>query len=330
MRTAHGWGIITVAAVLTTSGCTGGGSTAGPVMGDAAIQSAAVVAQVPAFQQPRDAAPSPDGSQVYFVATANAAPSATAGPAVLRAPADGGPVSTIAQGAPLVKPTGVAVATDGSRVYVADSQAVHPGTPGGPGAILTAPTTGTNETPTVLPGTEGRAPRGLDVVNQGASDLIYFTGTDPANGLAGLFQVSTDGGTITTVAEGAPFISPDSVVVNAQGVAYVSDQGPNPNLGLVLSVTGGTVTPILNALDLGSPAGVTLVEHDAVLLVSAQDPLTASDQVLFFDLATGKTATATKVIGAHKASSGGLHRAYRAPVLGWADTRGSVYRIRFP
>lgn len=47
------------------------------------------------------------------------------------------------------------------------------------------------------------------------------------------------------------------------------------------------------------------------------------------DLATGRTAAATKVIGTNRNSAGGLHRAHAAPVLAWADVSrsGRVYRV---
>lgn len=175
---------------------------------------------------------------------------------------------------------------------------------------------------------EGRTGSARGASNSDIS-TIYFTGRDPADGAPGLFQVPAAGGSVSTVAKGAPFISPDSVVVDAEGVAYVTDQGPGAGQGRVLRVGGGTVTSVLDGLHLGSPAGVTLAPGDAVLLVSSIDAVTRSDQVLFLDVATGRTAAATKVIGAHKDSAGGLHRAHDAPVLSWADVQrpGRVYRV---
>ena len=167
------------------------------------------------------------------------------------------------------------------------------------------------------------------MVSEGGADVVYFTGLDPANGAPGLFRVPVAGGPVTTVAAGAPFVSPDSVVVTAGGVAYVTDQGSGKGKGEVLKVSDGTVTPVLSDLRLGTPAGVTTVNDDATLLVSSIDAATLSDQVLFLDLASGKTAAATKVIGANKDSAGGLHRAHAAPVLAWADVQrpGRVYRV---
>jgi len=109
----------------------------------------------------------------------------------------------------------------------------------------------------------------------------------------------------------------------------VSDQGAGPGQGRVFSVTGGRATPVLTGLHLGAPAGVTLVHGDATLLVSSIEAATGSDQVLFLDLATGKTAATTKVIGANQNSAGGLHRALNAPILAWCDVSrsGKVYRV---
>jgi hypothetical protein len=333
----HRRGAVVLVAVIGLAGCGGGGSPH-RALGDAAIISADAVARAGVFHQPLDAAPTANGNTIYFVATG------VAGPAVYSVAATGGAPSVVATGAPLAKPTGVAVATDSSRIFVADQQAQQPGTTSsaaggataGRGAILTVAVSGPTSTPgaaqapTIVAGTQGLSPRGLDVVNQGDSDLIYFTGTDPANSLPGLFEVPALGGTVLTIAEGAPFMAPDSVVVTADGVAYVSDQGPGPNQGKVFRVTGDTVIPVLSALDLGTPAGVTLIHSDATLLVSTMDPTTTADQVLFLDLPTGKTAAASKVIGANKASSGGLHRAHSANVLAWADIQGPVYRVRYP
>jgi sugar lactone lactonase YvrE len=328
MRKSHGWAVITMAATVAVAGC-GSGSKSGAShrLGDSAITTIDAVARAGAFQDPLDAAPSPKGDIVYFTATGQH------GPAIYRVAAAGGAESIVAEGAPLAKPTGVALATTGNRIYVADQQAQPLGAVASAatsGAILTVPAAGAPGTPNVLPGTQGRSPRGLDVVNLSDADVIYFTGTDPASGPPGVFQVPAEGGTVITLAEGAPFANPDSVVVTAQGVAYVTDQGSGPGEGQVFRVNGGTVTEVLSHLHLGSPAGVTLANNDATLLVSSIDPATNSDQVLFLDLATGTTAAATKVVGANKDSSGGLHRARAAPVAAWADTRGTVYRIRFP
>jgi hypothetical protein len=327
MRRRYGFAVLALAVAIGLAACGGDGDNgdgaATPVLGDAAIKSATVVAQTDASTQPVDAAPSPDGSIIYYLTTGDS------GAALLKvASAAGSTPQTLAQGAPLVKPTGVAVASDGTKVYVADQDANQDSIAGAKGGVLVA-STSAPATPTLVAGTEGRSPHGVDVVSERGVDVVYFTGTDPATGTPGLFRVVATGGTPETVAEGPPFVAPDSVVVGAGSVAYVTDQGAGSGKGLVVEVRAGKATQRLSDLRLGSPAGVTLGTGDGVLLVSSIDPASSADQVLFYDLATGQTAAATKVIGANKASAGGLHRADAAAVLGWADVLrpGRVYRV---
>lgn len=327
MQRARRWAVVT-AAIVGLVACGSGGSSggsSGKSTAGAGIKVADIVARTDASRQPIDAAPSPDGKVIYFATTGDTAP------AIFSVPAGGGPMAKIAEGVPLTKPSGIAVATDGGHLFVADQQAAAAvaGSPKPGGAILSLATTATPEAPAALPGTAGWAPRGLDIVKQGGTDIAYFTGTDPASGAHGLFQVPAAGGTVTTVAEGAPFISPDSVAVTAQGVAYVSDQGSGPGQGQVFSVKGATVTSVLTGLNLGAPAGVALVNGEATLLISSIDATTRSDQVLVLDLATGKATAASKGIGENKNTSGGLHRALGSPVLAWCDVSrsGRIYRI---
>ncbi len=317
MRKAMGRAILVAATVFGLAACGSGGDMTTRLIGDDAIRGAEVVAQTDGSNQPVDAAPSPDGTVIYYITTG------VADAALLRVPAGGGAPATLAQGAPLSAPSGVAVATDGGRVYIADRQS------GASGAILTVAPGGGTDAPTPLSGTQGWSPRGLDVLRQAGGDVVYFTGTNPANQTPGLFQVPAAGGTVSVVAEGAPLASPDSVVVNARGVAYVTDQGSGPGQGQVLRVFGGSVTSVRTDLRLGTPAGVTLVPDESMLLVSSIDGASGADQVLFVDLATGRSASATKVIGANKNSAGGLHRAHDVPVLAWADVQrpGRVYRV---
>ncbi|MFN2608110.1 MAG: hypothetical protein ABR511_09475 [Acidimicrobiales bacterium] len=311
-------GLVAVAGAAACGGSGNGGRASRP-LGDAAIQSAEVVARTGASSRPLDATPAPDGGTVYFSSIGDR------GTAVVAVAGTGGALTTIAEGSPLATPSGLATSVDGGTLYLAD-----PGTAHG-GAVLAVPTapspTGGTARPAVVEGTAGWSPRGLDVVSQAGGDVVYFTGTDPVGGRPGLFRVPAAGGPVTTVAEGSPFVLPDSVVVTAAGVAYVTDQGAGPGRGLVLRVANGTASPVHTGLHLGSPAGVTLGGGDAILLVSSMNATTGADQVLFLDLATARTAAATKVIGANTDSSGGLHRARAAAVLAWADSHGQIYRL---
>jgi len=282
-----------------------------PVLGDAAIKSVDVVARS-GFQQPLDAAPRADGSTVHFTAKAGNAP------AVFSVPAAGGAVVKLASGAPLVGQVGVAASGDGTHVFLAD-----------PGAsrIFAVPSSG--GPPVAVAGSDGWAPRGLDVVTGSGGDTIYFSGRDPTDKAPGVFTLPAGGGTPAVVAKGAAFTSPDAVVVAATGGAvYVSDRG-NGSAGTVLRVSS-TVSTVLDSVRLGDPGGLSLSKDGRALLVSSLDPVSGADQVLFVDLASGKTGMAKNVIGANHNSSGGLHRARGATGMAWADTQGTVYRVRYP
>ena len=319
MRKHSGLTVLALAMLLGLGACGGGGDGDGestvPTIGDAAIKSATVVAQTEAPTQPVDAAPSPDGSTIYYLTTGDR------GPALLEVAAEANsPSTTLAEGAAPGE-------AHRRRRRHRRCERLHRRPAGSPGQrrrsirrILVAPTSGAADTHPAS-GTEGRAPKGLDVVSDGGADVVYFTGTDPANGNLGLFRVPAAGGAVTTVAAGAPFVSPDSVVVSARGVGYVTDQGSGTGKGQVIRVSEGAVTPVLSDLRLGTPAGVTLAPGDGTLLVSSIDASTSSDQVLFLHLASGTTAAAAKVVGANKDSSGGLHRAHASPVLAWADVQ---------
>ncbi|MGH9278969.1 MAG: hypothetical protein ACRD12_12800 [Acidimicrobiales bacterium] len=320
MQRTYGWAVASALAIglAACSGVDGGGGGApgGRAIGDDGIGAAEVVVKTDAAHQPVDAAPSPAGTTIYFLVTGDS------DAMVSRVRAEGGPATELARGAPLARPTNVAVATDDSRVFVADPAS------GGSGAVLVVPS-GEAGRAVALPGTQGREPRGLDVVKGADGDILYFVGTDPTSRVPGLFSVPSAGGKVTTIATGSPFVSPDSVVVAADGTAYVSDQGTAEGQGLVFRVAGGALTQVLTSLHLGRPAGVTLLNDDQTLLVSSVNKKSRSNQVLFLDLPTGKTAAATKVIGAQKNSAGGLHKAFAAAVLGWADIQrpGRIYRV---
>ena len=291
---------------------------------------------------PIDAAPSPDGSLIYFTAISSPATSATSsatsgpGPAVMKAPAAGGAATIVAAGAPLVDPIGVAVTTDGRRVLVADA-----GADAGAGEIISLPADG--GAATVVAGSEGHAPRGLDVASVNGHDVIYFTGRDPVNARPAVFELPATsatatgatvtsavatGATATVLAEGAPLSSPDAVVATSAGVLYVTDHGAGANGGAVFRVSGSKVTKIAT-VDLGNPGGVTVTKDDKVLLVSSQNPVTGADQVLTIDLASGRSGVVSKVVGANVNNSGGLHRAYDTARFAWADVSrsGPIYRI---
>lgn len=277
------------------------------------IGSVAQVARPELFETPWDATPDPDGKMIYF--TANARPDA----GVFRVPAAGGETSPVATGEPLVAPLGLAISTDGERLFVADPEAVsHQGT----GHIFVVPLNG--EPITMLAGTEGTSPRGLEVKAENGVDFVYFSGNSPADGQPAVWKVASMGGQPAVVAQGAPLVEPVGLAVANDGTVYVADRAASGNgLGSVFRIMDGTVETIADNFRTGTPVvGAALTMDDAVLLVSALAPKRDSAQVLVIELASLQKGIITKVIGANS-GSGGVHRAHHQNVFAWADsTRG--------
>jgi sugar lactone lactonase YvrE len=314
--------LIVFGAVLALAGCGGSPTTAQPTaaaaptgLGDSSVTTIAPIATLTGDQSPLDATPSPDGSMIYFIARGSS------GVGVFRVPAAGSTPEPVRVGSPFVNPVGIATSSDGAQLYIADTQA------GANGVILSLPAAGGAAAP--LAGSEGRAPRGLDVRQQGDQDMIYFTGTTPTGSQPAIYTLAASGGTATILASGAPLIDPDGIVVTGGGVAYVSDHTGAGGQGRVVKVEGGAVTTIVDTVRLGRPAGVALTLNERLLLVSSLQADRDNDQVLLVDLASHQSGIVTKVVGENIGSSGGVHRARKANTFAWADVSrsGRVYRV---
>jgi sugar lactone lactonase YvrE len=314
--------LIILSAVVTLAGCGGSPTTAQPTaaaapagLGDSSVTTIAPIAKLTGDQSPLDAAPSPDGSSIYFTTRGSS------GVGVFRVPAAGGTPEPVRVGSPFVNPVGIATSSDGTQLYIADMQA------SANGVIFSLPAAGGDAAP--LTGSEGRAPRGLDVRQQGGQDMLYFTGITPTGGQPAIYSLAASGGTATLLASGAPLIDPDGIVVTGGGTAYVSDHTGAGGQGRVVKVEGGAVTTVVDTVRLGRPAGVALTLNEGLLLVSSLQADRDNDQVLLVDLASHQSGIVTKVVGENIGSSGGLHRARNTNTFAWADVQrpGRIYRV---
>jgi hypothetical protein len=256
---------------------------------------------------------------------------------VYTAPAGGSAATPTAvqAGAPYVSPWGISTSTDGTLLYVADPGAditldtngnqIAGGSDGG--AIFVQPKGG--GTPTQLMGSAGYDPRGVEVLQVAGSDVVYFTGRDPANkGVVGVFSLPAAGATTpTTIFEGAPLGEPSGIAIGADGTIYVADSIGPGGIGQIVSIAKGatTGTQLVGGLRLGFPSGIALSLDGTLLLVSALDPVAATDVIVQFPIATPATQTLITTNISTGFESAGLHRARTADVFAFADgTAGAV------
>lgn len=309
----------TTTSTSTGTGGSGGGGTGGSGGGNTGEIQAEECATTDQFSSPFDATPDPEGVAFFFTAIDKA----SGDPGVFRGCS---PVAAVHVGDPLVAPFGIATSTDGQTLYVADT-AYEPAT-GGIGTLWSLPTAG--GALTSLATAEGFGPRGLEVVNGPEGDEVVFTGTDPADGLPGLFKIVS--GTRATVAKGAPFVDPSGVAIVDENTFFVSDtDAGGDGLGSVVQVKSGTATVLAANLGVGYPAGIAVTTDGSRVFVSGIDPSTKTDVVYVIDVATKAISTFNDGI-ATNVESAGLHRAKNGDVFAWADLSagangGTVYRI---
>lgn len=287
------------------------------------------VANGPETEMPVDATPSPDGSEIYFIAYTRAAGPDGIGferlPAIFKVAATGGAPAKLHEGAPLGSPFGITISDDGQTLFIADSGA-DTSEDRSDGMVFSMGVGG--GAPSPLAGTEGMAPGGVEAMG----DTLWITGRK--DGKAGLFRTGLGGGSVTPVAVGM-FTDPSGVAVTKKGEAYVVDSGGELSeraLASVVKVTPDGATEILvDGIAVGHPGGIALVSDDSAVLVSGLDPAKGTDVVFRVELGSRQVKRFSDVIGEFYESAG-LHRARNADVFAWADSHanktGTVYVLR--
>ena len=283
------------------------------------------VANAPEAAQPVDATPSPDGSQIYFIAFSSRQDAdglkMERVPAIYKVPATGGAPAKLFEGDPLQSPFGITISDDGQTLFIADSSADgNAESDRSDGRVFSMNANG--GTPTAMAGTEGITPAGIEALGPS----LYVTGR--RNGMPGLFKTGTAGGAVSVVAAGAPFSDPGGVAVDKDGIAYVIDTGSaigGQALGSVIKVTpDGKTEVVLDGISVGHPAGIALVNDGSALLVSALDRAQGTDRVYRIELADRSVRQLSEKIGDFYESAG-LHRARNADVFAWADSHANGY-----
>ncbi len=283
------------------------------------INSIKPAANDPSFRSPFDATPDPKGENIYFTAL-----TAEGVPAVYTGSANGGPVRILHEGAPLSSPFSIAISEDGKTLYVADGSAENGPEGEEDGAVFTLPVSG--GAPSVLGGTGGKNPRGIEV----HGDSVYFTGK--FEGKAAVYKTGLAGGEPQALVSGEPLREPSGIAITKNGDVYFVDAyADNASGAAVLKVAGGKAEIVRDGFAVGHPAGLAAVSDDSALLLSGLDTQKLTDLVARIPLGQGEIKTFTDTIGEFSESAG-LHRAKGADVFAWADSRagetGTVYVLR--
>ncbi|HET8842860.1 MAG TPA: hypothetical protein VFN35_15455 [Ktedonobacteraceae bacterium] len=274
-----------------------------------------------AFHTPLDSTPDANGTIVYFTATG------PQGPGIFRVPVAGGTVTQVYAGTPFVAPRGIAASPDGTSLVIADSQAGHGG------ELFIMPATG--GTPAPIKGSQGSAPQNLNIYTENGQQLIYFTGKDAHSSQPAILTLPQQGAQAPGIIyKGAPLVMPDGIVLAPSNTIYVSDQGAaSSGDGKIFKIANKNITALLSGIHVGNPAGIALSPDDAILLISAHQATSSSDQVLLLDLNSLQTGSVTKVVG-QNANAGGLHASpLHKDVFAWADSpafpnTGRVFTIK--
>ena len=289
------------------------------------ISSVTSVANGDTFQTPFDAAPSPDGTAIYFTgvdpvkgaAIFKVGNKAGSAPSVLTSGC-----ATPACDSFVGSPLGIAVSSDGATVYVADP--AYTSGASDSGSVFSVPSGGGSQT--ALAETAGYNARFITVSKVGGSDNLYLIGDDKADGQAGIFK--DVGGTVTTVIKGG---DPPAVAVASDGTVYYLDQN-----GSVQKVgTGGTATALggsASNLAVSYPAGMALSQDEKSLLVPVFDSVTGAQAVTRIDVSSGAQTGIFLGLPRTNVEGGGLHRAANADVYSFVDSgagsSGTIYLLK--
>lgn len=259
---------------------------------------------------PFDSVPSPDAQTIYFTANGSS------GPAIYSVAATGGETTLLANGAPFAAPWGLSISSDGQTLYVADLGAEQSSEGN---AIFALPASG--GTATRLEPTAGTHPNVPEVVSENGSDMLYYSGFDPADQQPAIFKLDpTQSAAPTVVFKGAPLAWPSGVAVTKAGVVYVMDMAAaGTDRGALYRIQEGKAEELATGIRTsGWIAGATLTLDDALLLVSTLHAEQGTAQVLTVNTASGELGLINKGISANT-GAGGVHRAHQVNTFSWAD-----------
>lgn len=261
------------------------------------------------ISSPLDASPGPDATMIYFTAYDDE------GVGGLYSVAAAGGSPTLLAG-DFSAPLGLVVSMDGSTVYVADAGVEdEEDEDAGIGMVYAVPSGGGDATE--VSGTKGYEPRSLELISEGGGDMLYFTGKDPADEMAGVFSVSAAGGAVTGIGKGS-LMDPSGLAVSMAGEIYVVDTVGSGNTSTLYVISGDVPSELVSGLRVGYPAGIALTLDESFLLVSGLDATLNSARVFRIDLDTLDIEALSEGID-QNSESAGVHRAHNVDTYAWAN-----------
>lgn len=268
------------------------------------------------FSSPTDAVASPDGKTFYFAAYDDEKE-----PAIFRVSSSPGSTAEIlAIGAPLASPMGLVLSCDGSTLYVADL-ATSNADDTQIGGVLALPTAGG-----VVTDLGGGLSRPAGLAMSSDCKTLHVTGRT-ADGLPGLFTMSIDGGSASTIFSGEPLISPTGLHVDPDGVAWVMDHraagGAGEGVLWAIPRDGSRADEVASGLRMGTPGGVSLTAGGGTAVMPTRD-LDGNAQLTTVNITTGETL---QLAAPDMIDPAGLRTARKAGVFAVVDSEGSaIYR----
>lgn len=259
-----------------------------------------------------------DGATAFFTAY-NGSDQA----AVFSVATAGGNATQLFAGAPLDKPTGLALSPDGTTLFIADLSS------------------GANELGGVfsMP-VGGGAPSAITIVNivrpstiaiSDDATTLFLGAADPTTGATGVYSLGL-GGTATLL---SALKDPAALAVAGDQVLAVESVSSNNRSSIVkIPVAGGAPTVLATGLHIDYPAGVSSLVGDDTVLFSAVDPTLPNFGSGLFQVSINGGAITPVDVGSDFVSAGSLARARNNNSFALVDTEagagvtGAIFRLQ--